>query len=71
MKKETSAINEAIGLFYAAGVVVATGIFLFNGFSSGKWVANFFASLSGGIGFGLLMHAVVNTLTSLKSNKFD
>lgn len=68
MQKETCALNQAIGLFYATGVIIAAGLFLFFGISTGKWVASFIICLSCGIGFGLLMHAVVTTLTALKTD---
>jgi hypothetical protein len=66
MDKHMSTVNQAIGLFYVAGLTIAAGAFLFLGSSTGKWAETFFVSLGGGIGFGLLMHAIVTLLAALR-----
>jgi len=71
MNKETSTVNQAIGIFYAAGVVIAAGIFLSIGIFTGRWVTTLFLTLGGGIGFGLLMHAVVTTLAYFKGKNVN
>lgn len=51
-----SIIETAYGVLYAAGVIIAGGVYLTLGVTNGAWLTALPGSIAGGIGFGLLMH---------------
>ncbi|MDQ0340682.1 putative phage tail protein [Caldalkalibacillus uzonensis] len=52
-------IEMIVGLFYAAGVIMAAAAFMTVGLLTGAWLAALFACAGAGIGFGLIMHGLL------------